>query len=312
MKRTVEDVQARSEFMRNRGRTLQREINEVRNTLGDPGKLPGWIDEALRSVTADRVTKAAIADSYFSLIHGMQTLVDVPTWLAAEAKALADPANRKADGTLDMDRIIALADQAVLDTQGGGQIKDLAAVQRGPVWLKMFTSYYSFFSTTFQLWQEAQRGFERRERTTPDAVGRLAVQYLLVLILPAMLSQALRDLLKGEEPEDILEHTLVAPFAYFMGTMLFTRELAGALQGYMGYEGPAGMRSIGDLTKVIKPVMQGKWGWPTVKAAVAVTGALMHWPTGQVMRTLEGFMAMLEGQTANPGALIVGPPREAR
>ena len=37
-----------------------------------------------------------------------------------------------------------------------------------------------------------------------------------------------------------------------------------------------------------------------------------HFPARQVQRTLEGFAALVEGETAHPAALVTGAPREAR
>jgi hypothetical protein len=49
MERTVEWITERSAFMRHRGLTQEREINEIRNQVGiNTGKLASWIDEGLR------------------------------------------------------------------------------------------------------------------------------------------------------------------------------------------------------------------------------------------------------------------------
>lgn len=306
---TIRDVQARSEFMANRTRTQQREINEVLNTIGaTQGQVASWVDQALRSVSADKVTKQAIAGSYFALIGHMQTMVDVPTWLAGYQKALADPSVITEDGTIDDAKAIAMADQAVLDAQGGGQIKDLASVQRGSVYLKLFTNFYSFFNTTFNLWTESYRKTKREP--TAAAMGELLLHYALLFPIPAMLGSALRDALRGEDdPEDYVWNALIATGSYMLGTMVIARELGGALQGFTNYEGPAGLRSVASLSKVISPLAKGKSpNKAALHAAADAIGAVLQLPVGQAWRTTEGFIALLEGKTHNPGALIVGPP----
>ena len=75
-------------------------------------------------------------------------------------------------------------------TQAGGQIKDLAAVQRGGPMLRLWTAFYSFFSTTYNLAGEARR---KRNLKHPIELGRLAVDYLLLFILPASLSYYVDD-----------------------------------------------------------------------------------------------------------------------
>jgi hypothetical protein len=317
MEGTVTWIHGKSAFMRLRGQTMQREINEIRNQVGlDTGRLTGWVDAALRKVSFDQVTRVGIADSYFFLIHRMQMVADVPTWLGAYEKAMADPANVTPEGQPDEERAVALADQAVLDSQGGGQIKDLASVQRGSAWLKLFTNFYSFFNTTYNLWMEAQR--KARSRRTPLAMGRLAVDYLLLFAIPATLGSLLRDAMKGEDDEDkVLEHALTANVAYMLGTMVLLREFGGAVQGYAGYEGPAGSRAIASLSKVIKQVESAvveqdpaKLTEASLRALNDAAGAFFHYPAGQVRRTYEGIVALAEGRTQNPFAVITGAPED--
>jgi hypothetical protein len=95
-------------------------------------------------VTLDKLHKQAVVDSFFWLIYKGQQVADIPTWLGAYEKAMSDTANDEA-------RAIALADQGVLDSQGGGQIKDLAGIQRGGPLLKLWTAFYSYFNVTYNL-----------------------------------------------------------------------------------------------------------------------------------------------------------------
>jgi hypothetical protein len=46
----------------------------------------------------------------------------------------------------------------VIDSQGGGQIKDLASVQRGGPMLKLWTNFYSIFNVTFNQGSRARGG----------------------------------------------------------------------------------------------------------------------------------------------------------
>lgn len=41
-----------------------------------------------------------------------------------------------------------------------------------------------------------------------------------------------------------------------------------------------------------------------------MAGTMLHYPAGQVRRTIEGMVAIMEGRTENPTALIVGPPKD--
>ena len=259
-------------------------------------------------MSADKVTKQGIADSYFYLIGKMQMVADVPTWLGAYEKAMADPTNVLDDGTVDEARAVALADQAVIDSQGSGHIKDMASVQRGPAYLKLWTNFYSFFNVTYNQWMESQR--KARTQRTPAAMGRLAVDYLLLFVVPATLGALLRDLLRGEDDEEVLvRNVITANLSYMLGTMLFMRELGGAVQGYAGYEGPAGARPVARLVTFTRALVQGDATTPAaLRALWDAAGAVFHFPAAQLWRTATGIDALLAGRTSNPTALFLGAP----
>jgi len=303
MENTVKWIHDRSDFMRLRGKTQQREINEISNTIGlKSGRLSGWVDEALRKTTFDKATKQGIVDSYFWLIQRMQMVADVPTWLGAYEKAM-DGGAAEADA-------IALADQAVLDSQGGGQIKDLAGIQRGGPLLKIWTNFYSYFSVTYNL---AVVSAKRTNFRDPASVGRLAVDMLLLYTLPATLAEVMRAALlsDGEEGEDGLVEKLVrSNLSYMFGSMVGLREIGGAVQGYAGYEGPAGTRFFSTFSRLVKQAEQGELDAALWRALNDVAGIFFHYPSGQIRRTVEGVEALAEGRTINPAAPLVGPPRE--
>jgi hypothetical protein len=89
-------------MMANRAKTLNREVNEIQSLVRDKSKV---------RQAADRIM--------FLPLTITQQLVDLPTWWGAYQKAL--------DGGEQEARAVSLADQAVLDAQSGGQVKDLAA-----------------------------------------------------------------------------------------------------------------------------------------------------------------------------------------
>lgn len=292
---TVDTIYEKSEFMRLRGKTLQREINEIRNTID--GK------------------NSALEASYFWLIQKVQLVADVPTWLGAYHKAL--------DTGSDEPTAVALADQAVIDSQGGGQIKDLAEVQRGPAAWKLFTNFYSFFSTTYNLAVERTKATDIKN---PLEVGRLAVDYLLLFIVPATLGAllkaalkaALNAALKGESDDEdkLLKKIAAENLSYLLGTMVLLRELAPAVQKAagvsefnIGYGGPAGLRFFQELDRLGTQIGQGDIDGSFLKALNNVGGVLFHYPAGQVNRTVEGAVSMMEGRDG-PGAMVFGPTRE--
>ena len=279
MQNTVARIYEQSEFMRLRGRTMQREISEIRNRV--------------------KGRDSKIEASFFLLIQKMQLVADVPTWLGAYEKAMAQFNGDEA-------KAAALADQAVLDAQGGGQVKDLAGIQRGNAYLKLFTNFYSFFNTTYNLTAES---FHRTRFKKPAEVGLFAVDMLLLYTVPAVLSQLLRDALKGEDEDDRLKRLLAAQASYLTGTMVGLREMSSALQGFAGYSGPAGARFYAELAKLGTQISQGDTDEAFWKALNSVAGVLFHYPSGQVQRTAEGVAALEDGSAENPGVLLTGPAK---
>jgi len=280
------EVRAKSPMMENRALTMNREINDVRN------RLAARSDWGLK-----------LEASFFVFIQKVQAGVDYPTWLGAYEKAIA--------AGQEEDRAIALADQAVIDSQGSGQIKDLAQIQRGHPAMKLFTNFYSYFSTLMNLTTE-----QTRARLGKKQYAALAGDYVLLLVLPAVLGAVLRNVLKGEDDEDkyledILSELVGYPFGMFVGL----REMAGAAQALAGvggpfqYGGPAGLRLIGEIERLAKQIDQGEPDMALFKAANNTAGILFHYPAGQVNRLVEGAAALIEGKTANPLAPLAGVRR---
>jgi GNAT superfamily N-acetyltransferase len=303
MENTAAWVRERSTFMRERGRTQQREINEIRNAVGvNTGRFSGWVDDVLKGVSGGVATRQGMADSYFFLIQQAQLIADLPTWLGQYEKAM--------EGGADEASAIAQADSAVLDSQGGGQVKDLAGIQRGGPMLRLWTNFYSFFNVTYNLAAESTRRTNFRK---PGDIGRLMVDYLLLYSVPALLGYALREAIKPDSDEDDDENLALElareQAAYIMGTMVITRELSGVVGGGYGYEGPAGARAFSSASRLVQQVEQGEPDAAFWRSLNDTAGAVFHYPAGQTKRTIEGFAALVEGKTSNPFALIAGAPK---
>lgn len=280
MQNTVAKIYDKSEFMKLRGQTMQREISEIRNKVGSDGKM------------------APVQASFFYLIQKAQMVADVPTWLGAYEKAMEQTND-------DEVKAIALADQAVLDAQGGGQIKDLAQIQRGGPLMKLWTNFYSFFNTTYNLSVES---VQRTDFKKPGDVGRLAVDFLLLYTVPAVLGTLLRAAMKGDD-DDLTGKLIKDHLNYLLGTMVGLREIGSAVSGF-DYSGPASTRFFAEVSKLVKQAEQGELDQAALKALNNVAGILFHYPAGQVQRTAQGVAAMASGDTANPGVLVTGPAKK--
>jgi hypothetical protein len=284
LENSAKQIYGMSDFMRLRAKTMQREINEIRNKV--QGK-----DSKLQA-------------SYFYLIQKAQLIADIPTWWGAYEKAMAE-------NGMTEERAIALADQAVIDTQGGGQVKDLAAIQRGGAGKKLFTSFYSFFNTTYNLTAEV---IGRTDFQKPRDVAMLVCDLLLLYTIPAAVSTLVKAALHGDDDEEKLVRNLIADqLNYLFGTMVLLREAGAAVQATTGtggvdYTGPAAVRFFAELAKLGKQVQQGEPDEAFWKALNSVTGIIFHYPAGQINATVSGINALADGKTENPGALLVGAP----
>lgn len=278
---SIAKVRAASTFMRDRGLVLNRELGEITNRLGGG---------------------SALTNFYFLPIQALQTAVDVPTWLGAYNKAFEA-------GETD-ERAIALADQAVRDAQSSGQLQDLAEVQRGGAYKKLFTNFYSYFSATYQLSAESIQGFKR----DPSLMSgiKLGSDFLMLYTVPAMLGLLIREGLRGdlddEEPEALAEAIIKAQLSAMLGVFPYVRELGGAIAGFE-YRGPAGLGFLAHTTSVIKQLEQGEIDEPLLRAANRAAGNAFHYPANQVDRTVRGLIAVAEGE-AGPQAILVGPPKK--
>jgi hypothetical protein len=288
----------KSEMMRNRARTMNRELNDIRNRVRGKGNVRIAIDQAV-----------------FMPMTVMQSIVDLPTWWGAYQKALADMPN-----SMDADEAeataIAVADQAVLASQTGGQVKDLAAIQRGPEALKLFTTFYGYFSGTYNLAVERTRATSFK---SPAQVARLASDYLLLLCLPAVMTELIYSFFEGDDGEDeegLAKRLASAQVSYLFGMMVGVREISGAAQmalgletkGGAGYGGPAGLRLVQETFRLGQQINQGELDRALIRSGVNVAGIALHLPSGQINRTVDGLIAIAEGRAETPLVLIGGAP----
>lgn len=282
--RLTRQVDAQSEFMRNRQRTRFRELNELRN-----------------QVEGQSTAMQKVHGSTYWLLMRLQQVVDVTTWQGAFERYTAE-GNDEA-------RAVALADQAVIDAQGSGMQKDLSAIERGGPAQKLFTVFYSFFNSSLNLGVAST--------ATASSKAQAAVNLLLLYTVPAILGQAIKIALTGDEddwePDELAKKLGGAQIDYLMGLMVGLREFTEAAKIVSGtseyqrdYAGPAGLRPIADTVALAKQVHQGEFDTAFRKALINVIGDFTGLPSAQANRTITGIEALSEGKTDNPAAVIFG------
>jgi hypothetical protein len=274
-------------FLKQRGTTFLREAREATGKIGFKGSM------------------GPFTDHIFTMMHVAQFMVDLPTWGAAYEKALAE---NPGDEKLAID----IARQTVIDTQGSGSIKDLAAVQRNGELGKILTNFYGFFSTTYQL----QKVSIARTRAF-GGVGKLATDFLLLYSLPIVMTAALREALRRargaqasadtKDWQSILARLGKDHLSYLMSTMVGLREFSGLLSGYP-YNGPPETRIVSVLGNVAVQIEQGQADRALLHSILASGGILAHLPTMQIQRFIDGILDNIHSGSFNPANVAFGTP----
>ena len=273
------EAKAQSEFMQNRARTRFRELNELAASLSQKNKLQTFL-----------------ARHSYTMIMFVQMQVDVITWHAQQQKSLEAGAS--------IEEANRHADQAVIDSQGSGMLKDLSAAERGHI-MKLFTIYYGFMNTIMNL------NYNTLTSTRQGKIEK-AVNLTVLLAIAPILEAALSDLLKpGDsdrwDEENAAKTMAAAMMNNLLGQFILLREFN--LSGY-DYSGPVGLRAIADAYKLRDEIQQGEWDSGLRRAAIGIGGSVFGLPAAQINRTLDGLQALDEGDTDNPAAVLLGKPQQ--
>ena len=268
-----------SVMMANRSRTRFRELNDVAN-----------------SVNGQNGVKAFIRRYAYWLMMRMQQVTDTIVWHGAMMKAL-DAGRSEADA-------VQLADQTVLDTQGGGQTKDLSWVERGGEVQKLFTVFYSYMNTALNMGAVSI--------ATQRSKGRLAAELMLIWVIPTALNAMMKSLLTpGDDDDDLTKKLAKEQISFMLGMFVGGRELAQlgdiATGGkFYGYSGPSGVRPIADTYKLAVQAQQGEFDKGLATATINLLGSGFGLPSAQINRTIKGVEALNKDKTDNPAALLFG------
>lgn len=275
-------------FMKNRGLTRFRELNEVNNRIRN--------SENRIEQTMDWMRTGG----YWMLLK-IQQIVDTITWLGAYQRAI--------DNNHTVEEARAMADQEVIDTQGSGMIKDQASVERGGPAMKMLTVFYSFMNTAFNLNATAFLGDRNRYRAT----AKILTMTMVMPVVEGMLRGALPVDISDDDDDDDITADMLKQAAQVInfnaGMLLGVRELATLSNVVSGepiwsYQGPGGFRLIGDIYKATQQVAQGEYDAALVKSLVNLGGSMFGLPSAQINRVVSSEAEDLEGADYARGVLF--------
>ncbi len=201
----------RSPMMQTRMESFDRDVrDQLRKLEGKDGKL-------------DPIRRTAF---YFTGLMDMG--VALPTWLGAYQKKLAETQGDEAAA-------IDFADQAVRVSQSAGSAKDLARIQGGSEYQRMFTMFYSFFSALYQL---EKRSISRFADTGVGGMPRFVADQMFLWFVPAVLG----ELLAGRGPGDDedwsawLKKNALSFLTYPVNAVVGLRDIVGAIGSKFGYD----------------------------------------------------------------------------
>jgi hypothetical protein len=231
----------------------------------------------------------------------------LPTWLGAYNRGLHEGHSE--------DQAIYEADKAVRNAHGGGGTKDLAAIQRGPEWQKLFTMFYSFWNHFYN----RQRDIARTAAGIPDQLRQgdyagARRDFAMVLarswfyfIIPQLLHAALKPPPPGSQNED--QHWL-AWAAEEIGMGMFSgipvvRDIASSIGTGRDYTPTPAAQVITTMGKTAKDVKAAAQGEPVsdkwVKHAAQAAGYVFGLPTGQLSTSAQFLWDVHNGSEAPDG-----------
>lgn len=201
----------RSPMMSMRMESFDRDVrDQLRKLEGKEGKL-------------DPVRRTAF---YFTGLMDMG--VALPTWLGAYQKKLSET---KGDEAAAID----YADQVVRTSQSSGGAKDLARIQGGSEYQRMFTMFYSFFSALYQL---EKRSIKRLAEAGAGGMPRFVADQMFLWFVPAVLGELLAGRGPGDDEEwgEWFKKNAMNFLTYPINAVVGLRDIVGAVGSKFGYD----------------------------------------------------------------------------
>ena len=273
-------VSTRSAFMADRARTQFRELAEIQAKFNGKNDL------------YDAFSRAA-----YKPIVWMQLTVDIPTWLGAYQKALAEG--------FDDRKAVLLADRAVIDAQGSGRIQDLSELERGNAWSKLMTVFYTFFNTALNL-AALSRNTKGGARRAADLLILLVAQPVIETFLRAALEDMGEDVDDDEYWTNMMKKSASNVLDFNLGLFVGLRELSGMFGEYNNYRGPSGMRKIVDIRNFAEALARDEYDEKTLRATVSAVGSVFGLPAAAINRAIKGYNKIESGESDNPLNMIIG------
>ena len=249
---SVRKVMEASAFMRNRSATFNRDVREANRWMG--------VDSL----------KQDVVNASFWGIQKLDMAVSIPTWLGAYQKSIDE--GRSHDDAVDF------ADQTVSRGQGTGLPRDMADIQQGPVWKKMFTMFYSYFGA-YQNMQTDQ--WKQTNFKNPAQAMKYAKNQMWITIIPSIAVDALfNQLFSGDDDEMLWAKIGGSIMKTLFGGIVFVRDVANLVASGFKFDyqlTPAG-NPIKEAGNLAKQIGQGEIDTPLIKSLIMTAGYMGQIP----------------------------------
>lgn len=278
----------KSKFMEGRIKSFDRDIRDATRRIGSNSVESKRLAKALgyADIAADKVAEFA-----FTHIGVAQMSVDLPTWWAMYAKVM-DETNNEAQA-------VRAADSFVRQTQGGGATKDLARIQRGDDLMRLFTMFYSFFNTLYNMAYLSGR-YVQKQGFTRGGVAAAAGSVMWLWFLPSLTA----ELLAGRGPDEDdgegwAEWALPILALYPTQSIVGLRDVANAIGTKYDYAmtpAQAPLQSFDRWVGAVNKAWEEEDATLLVKPSVEAVGYLMHLPLGQAVITGQNLVDYATGE----------------
>ncbi len=180
--RQYNTIMAKSVFLRNRAETMDRDFGRL-----------------VKDNSNSAITKSA-----FWLITKTDLMLACPLWMHEYQKAYQDGIAKGVDPVNVEAAAVRAGDAAVRRVFGSGQTVDLAAVQRGGEFEKMFTMFYSYFSVVhnaiaLKVWEARKARVDGKKLT--QALAPVLTGIIFWMAIPAVIEAGIRAMIDDDDDD---------------------------------------------------------------------------------------------------------------
>ena len=180
--RQYNTIMAKSVFLRNRAETMDRDFGRL-----------------VKDNSNSAITKSA-----FWLITKTDLMLACPLWMHEYQKAYQDGIAKGVEPVNVEAAAVRAGDAAVRRVFGSGQTVDLAAVQRGGEFEKMFTMFYSYFSVVhnaiaLKVWEARKARVDGKKLT--QALAPVLTGIIFWMAIPAVIEAGIRAMIDDDDDD---------------------------------------------------------------------------------------------------------------